>query len=66
LDFPVFLVFLCDHRRFLDTITFARDGDYLGVMQEPVNYGPAVGTSHKSFPYSFSGRLLVMMVERFS
>ena len=34
-----FLVFLGDHRRFLDAITFAGDGDDFGMVQEPVEDG---------------------------
>ena len=40
---PVFLVFGADARRFLDAITFAGDGDDLGMVQEPVNDGSGGG-----------------------
>jgi len=39
---PAFLVFPGDHRRFLDPMTFAGDGDDLGVVQEPANDGPGM------------------------
>ena len=42
-----FLVFLGEHRGFLDTITFAGDGDDLGVMQETVDDGPGGGHGRK-------------------
>jgi hypothetical protein len=53
---PVFLVFLGDHRRFLDAITFAGDGNGLGAVQEPVDDGQQWAERPAPSP---SGRLLV-------
>jgi hypothetical protein len=44
-----FLVFLGDRRRFLEAITFAGDGDDLGVVQEPVDDGPGGGHIAEQF-----------------
>ncbi len=49
-----------DARRFLDAITFAGDGDDLGVVQEPVEDGSGGGHIAKQYAPFFQQALLLI------
>jgi hypothetical protein len=51
---------------FFHAVALTGDSDDVGVVEEAVQIAPAGGTSWGNLPQSSKGRLLVMMLERFS